>query len=102
MTTVAAAGLLLLIALVLANLPFFTRRFLGVLPAPVKNAWWTLLELLLYYGVFLLLGFAVEAYVGRAQPQQWQFYAMTFLMFLVLAYPGFVWRYLRRGAKESS
>jgi hypothetical protein len=97
MNTGAAALLLLLIATIFANLPFLTTRFLGFFTKPVKTIWWRLLELLIFYGIFLLAGFGLESYVGRVQTQVWQFYAITFLIFLVLAYPGFVWRYLRRG-----
>jgi hypothetical protein len=44
----------------------------------------------------LLIGFALEGAVGRVHTQTWNFYAITFLLFLVLAYPAFVWRHLRR------
>ncbi|WVN41027.1 DUF2818 family protein [beta proteobacterium MWH-UniP1] len=100
MNTGAAAVLLLVIATVLANLPFFTERFFGVFRKPEKTIWWRLLELIVFYGVFLLIGFGLESYVGRSQSQMWQFYAITGLMFLILAYPGFVWRYLRRGRSK--
>jgi hypothetical protein len=102
MNTGAAALLLLVIAIVLSNLPFLTNRFFGFFAKPRKTIWWRLLELIVYYLVFLLLGFALESYVGRSQSQLWQFYAITALIFLVLAYPGFVWRYLRRGRHQES
>jgi hypothetical protein len=102
MNTVAAAVLLVSIAFLLATLPFLTRRVFFAFAPKVKTVWWCLLELLVFYGVFILLGFGLEANVGRAHPQAWQFYAITLLMFLVLAYPGFVWRFLRRGAKTSA
>jgi len=100
MNTVAAAVLLVSIAFILATLPFVTRKVLFAFKPAVKTVWWCLAELLVFYGVFILVGFGLEAKVGSAQPQAWQFYAITLLMFLVLAYPGFVWRFLRRGAKE--
>ena len=96
MNTATAAVLLLVIAIILANLPFFTARLFGVLSRPVKSIWWRFGEMLVYYLIFVALGRGLEGYVGRMQPQAWQFYAITFLVFLVLAYPGFVWRYLRR------
>lgn len=96
MNTGAAAVLLLIVAALLANLPFVTERLFLLVARPSKSAGWRLLELLVYYGCFVALGRGLEAYVSRLQPQAWQFYAITFLMFLVLAYPGFVWRYLRR------
>lgn len=96
MNTGAAALLLLVLAACLANLPFITERFFLLMRRPVKTVWWRLLELLIYYGIFVAIGRGLEAYVGRVQPQAWQFYAITLLVFLVLAYPGFVFRYLRR------
>jgi hypothetical protein len=96
MNTAAAAVLLLVAAIMLANLPFATQRFLLVFPRPVKTMAWCFLELLIFYFIFLGVGLALEANVSRVQTQAWQFFAITFLMFLVLAYPGFVWRYLRR------
>jgi hypothetical protein len=96
MNTVTAAFLLLVMAIVLANLPFFTQRLFGVFAKPAKSIWWRFAEMLVYYLIFVALGRGLEGYVGRMQPQAWQFYAITFLVFLVLAYPGFVWRYLRR------
>ena len=96
MNTGAAALLLLVLAACLANLPFITERFFIFMPRPVKTVWWRLLELLAYYGIFITIGRGLEAYLGRSQPQAWQFYAITLLVFIVLAYPGFVFRYLRR------
>ncbi len=102
MNTAAAALVVLLIGVVLANLPFFTVRFFGIFSRPVKTVWWRLLELVVYYLIFLAIGRGLEAYVGRLQTQLWQFYAITFLIFLVLGYPGFVWRYLRRQRSSDS
>ncbi|MBU3725224.1 MAG: DUF2818 family protein [Burkholderiaceae bacterium] len=104
MNTGAAALLLLVLAACLANLPFVTERFFLVLSRPVKTVWWRLFELLVYYGLFIAIGRGLESYVGRLQSQAWQFYAITLLVFTVLAYPGFVFRYLRRsrGVKRDS
>lgn len=100
MNTGAAALLLLLLAVCLANLPFLTERlFVLIVLGRGKTLAWRLLELLVYYGVFLACGRGLEAYVGRLHAQAWQFYAITLLIFLVLAYPGFVFRYLRRSQR---
>lgn len=101
MNTGAAALLLLVMAAVLANLPFVTERLFGLLARPIKNGWWRLLELTVYYLVFVAIGRGLESYVSRLQPQAWQFYAITFLVFVVLAYPGFIWRYLRKRRKPA-
>jgi len=41
-------------------------------------------------GVALLL----EQRAGRIAPQGWEFYAITGALFITLAFPGFVYRYL--------
>jgi len=53
-----------------------------------------LLEVLVGYVLIGTLGFTMELDLGNAFPQGWEFYAVTLALFLVLAYPGFVWRYL--------
>ncbi|MCD9473053.1 hypothetical protein CJF26_21410 [Photobacterium phosphoreum] len=58
-----------------------------------------LLELLVFYGYTGVLGFALELNMGNMFPQNWEFYAITFSLFLVMGYPGFVYRYLMRHPK---
>jgi Protein of unknown function (DUF2818) len=98
MDTSAAVWLVLLIALVAANLPFVNERLFVVGPqrAP-KVIGWRLLELVLLWGLTLAIGFALEARAGQRQAQGWEFYAALGFTFLTFAFPGFVWRYLRRG-----
>jgi len=60
-----------------------------------------LLELLVLYGLIGMLGFAVEANLGSVFPQRWEFYAVSLSLFLVMAYPGFVVRYLFKRRKPS-
>ena len=97
MTGGAAVWLVLLFALVAANLPFVNERLFVAGPrrAP-KSLGWRVLELVVLYGLTLGLGFAIEARIGQRQPQGWEFYAAFGCFFLTLAFPGFVWRYLRR------
>jgi len=38
----------------------------------------------------------LESRIGNVFPQTWEFYAITACMFVVLAFPGFVLRYLRK------
>lgn len=59
-----------------------------------KSFFIRLLELLLFYYLVGMLGFAFETNIGNVFAQRWEFYAITFSLFLVLAYPGFVYRYL--------
>ena len=89
--------LVLLAALVAANLPFISQRILLVGPKPAHKAfWWRLLELVLLLAITLALGWALEARIGQVAPQGWQFFAAFACLFLTLAFPGFVWRHLRR------
>ena len=90
----AAMSGLLLLALMLANAPFVFSRFLGFAANKQQKPIWLILELLLAYGVFIGIGRAIEAHFGQNAPQAWQFYAVSFCLFLSMAFPGFVWRYL--------
>ena len=93
----AQGWLLLLIGFVAANLPFLTERLLLVGPhrAP-KPLGWRLLELLLLSGLTIALGMAIEARIGQRAPQGWEFYAAALCLMITFAFPGFVWRILRR------
>lgn len=94
----AAVWLVLLIALIAANLPFVNERLFVIGPSRApKLIGWRLLELVVLWGVTLAIGFALEARAGQIQPQGWEFYAALGFTFLTFAFPGFVWRYLRRG-----
>ena len=42
------------------------------------------------------IGFAIESYLGKTTGQRWEFYAITFALFVTFAFPGFVYRYLLR------
>lgn len=93
-------SLVLLAAVIGANLPFINQRWLGVLPrrAP-KTLGIHALELVLCYLLVGALGLGLEHSAGQISPQGWEFYATTAALFLTLAFPGFVYRYLykRRG-----
>ncbi len=93
-------GVLILLALLAANLPFINHRLLVVGPLrQPKSLGWRLLELVSLYFLVGGLGLALEHNAGQIAPQGWEFYAVTGTMFLTLAFPGFVFRYLvhRRG-----
>lgn len=86
------------LAFVGANLPFLNNRFLGVLPlSKPKTLAWRLGELLACYFVVGGIGLALEQSAGQMYPQRWEFYATTAALFLTLAFPGFVFKYLRKG-----
>jgi hypothetical protein len=87
--------LVVLLAIAGATLPFASQRLMGVLAIrTTKTLGIRLLELIACYflvgGVALLL----EKNAGQIAPQGWEFYAITGTMFLTLAFPGFVYRYL--------
>ncbi|WP_284618828.1 DUF2818 family protein [Aquabacterium humicola] len=93
----ASIWLLLGFGFVAANLPFLSERVLLVGPRPAhKSFWWRLLELLLLAGLTIAIGTAIEARIGQRHPQGWQFYAIALCLFATFAFPGFVWRHLRR------
>jgi len=74
------AAIILVMALVAANLPFLVERRLFVLPSPHgKKFAWRLLELVLLYFMVGLVAWLVERNLGAIQPQRWEFYAVTVL-----------------------
>ncbi len=85
---------LLMAGLVAANLPFVTRRLLGLFGPDSKSLGMRLLELVLFYFLVGGIGLLLEKNVGQIAPQGWEFYAITATLFLTFAFPGFVYRYL--------
>jgi hypothetical protein len=97
MTGSGPGWLLLLLGFVFANLPFLTERLLVVGPRrSPKPLGWRLLELLLLSGLLIGLGMLIEARIGQRSPQGWEFYAAVLCLMLTFAFPGFVWRLLRK------
>lgn len=99
----AAPSLVLLAALIAANLPFIGERLFFVIALPRgKGLGWRLLELLALY---FLAGFFTHwlevRQSGTAYAQGWEFYAITLCLFLVFAFPGFVFRYLWRPPRKT-
>lgn len=90
-------ALLLLLALLAANVPFLSQRLALIGPhRPDKSLVWRLAELFVLYLLVGLVGLGIENHAGQIAPQGWEFYAVTLSMFVTLAFPGFVWRYLMR------
>ncbi|MES2978108.1 MAG: DUF2818 family protein [Pseudomonadota bacterium] len=85
----------LLLALVAANLPFLNDRLMAVyrLSSP-KTLALRLAEMVVWYFIVGGAGLLLEQRVGQIAPQGWEFYAITGTLFLTLAFPGFVYRYL--------
>jgi Na+(H+)/acetate symporter ActP len=100
MSQTAIIWALIVLACVTANLPFVNHRLMTVLPlrGATKSLAWRLVELVAWYFIVGGIGLAFEKSVGQIQAQGWEFYAVTGALFLTLAFPGFVYRYLlRRG-----
>ncbi|MCI0399709.1 MAG: DUF2818 family protein [Gammaproteobacteria bacterium] len=96
MSTHIAAWLLVLVAIFAANLPWISDRFLFFLATSGKGKrpWMRLLEWLLLYFLTGLLALGLEKKVtGELHSQDWEFYAVTFSLFVVFALPGFIYRH---------
>ena len=95
MTQTASVWLVVLLAILAANLPFISNRLFAVyaLKAP-KNLAIRLGELVVWYFLAGGLGLYLEQRAGQIAPQGWEFYAITGTLFITFAFPGFTWRYL--------
>ncbi len=95
MSLTVSVWFVIVLALLAANLPFFSQRLFGVvaLRAP-KSLAVRLGELVAMYGLAGGGVLLLEHRAGQIAPQGWEFYAITASLFVTLAFPGFVWRYL--------
>lgn len=87
---------LLLLIFVVANLPWFSNRLFYVIPLKTqpKTLAWCLFELVVLYFVMGAVAFYTErSTMGQVAQQNWEFYAITASLFVVLAFPGFVYKY---------
>lgn len=104
-----AGWLVVAVALAAANLPFANEKLFGLISLPsfakaspqagqarTKSFFVRLLELLVLYFIVGALAYALEYAIGNVFAQGWEFYAITGCLFVVLAFPGFVLRYLRK------
>jgi hypothetical protein len=110
-----ASWIVVAVALAAANLPFANERVFGLFAFPfgkgsleatqtgqarnkprTKSFLARLLELLVLYFLVGLVAWLLESRIGNVFAQGWEFYAVTGCLFLVLAFPGFIFRYLRK------
>ncbi|HEY9281432.1 MAG TPA: DUF2818 family protein [Eoetvoesiella sp.] len=91
----AKVGGLVAVAVLLLAYPGWRNKGRAV----TKSFFDGLLEVLVLYVLIGALGFGFEANIGNPFAQGWEFYAITLSLFVVLAYPGFVYRYLLRHPK---
>ena len=95
MSQTVSVWLVLGAALCAANLPFLSHRlFLVFKLAQPKSLAMRLGEMVVYYFAVGGLGLLLENYGGQIAPQGWEFYAITGTLFITLAFPGFIARYL--------
>lgn len=102
MSQTASVWFVLLVALIAANLPFVNERLLALVPlaSRSKSLALRLAELVLLYFATGGVGLLFERRLGQIAPQGWEFYAVTVALFVVLAFPGFTWRYLLKHRKS--
>lgn len=98
MSQTASIWLVIVAALIAANLPFVNQRWFAVGPqsAARKALPGRLAELVVMYFAVGALALLLERRAGQIAPQAWEFYAITGTLFVTLAFPGFVFRYLMR------
>lgn len=108
MDNAIAAWLVVALAVAAANLPFLSERVFGLIPVPGRSSGQEtgeartkrfplrLLELIVLYFLVGFVARLLESRIGSVYVQTWEFYAVTGCLFLVLAFPGFVLRYLRK------
>jgi len=87
--------LLLITGFVLANMPFVlgNRLFLFI-KVPHKSIVVNFVELFVYFIITGVFAYLLEnKSMGHVAPQTWEFYTVTLFMFLIFAFPGFIYRY---------
>lgn len=90
--------LILLLALVAANLTWFSERFLFLFALPGKKILLIrLLEIFIMYMLIGALAIGLEyKQAGQIHEQSWEFYVITFCLFIVFSLPGFLYEFLFR------
>ncbi len=87
----------------MANLPFVSSRLFGLFALPaMKSGWIRLAELCALYLLTGAFGLLLEQRAGQISKQTWEFYAITAALFVTLAFPGFIYRYLLKHPAKPS
>ncbi len=99
----SASWLLIAVAIAAANLPFINENLFGVIPLKRagqgrrdKSAWLRVFELLVLYFAVGAFAYLLESRIGNVFGQVKEFYMVTVPLFVVLCFPGFILRYLRK------
>ena len=88
---------LLALAIIFANLPFLTQKLFGAVPLARKHFGHHLLELAAGFALTAVLAYLLESRSGAVHPQDWEFYVTVGCLYLIFAFPCFVWRYFWHG-----
>ena len=86
--------LIILIALFLSNIPWFLNNLFIIFPLnKTKTMPLVFFEIIVNYfivGFFVI--FLEKQAIGNIHPQGWEFYVVTFFLFIVLSSPGFIYK----------
>lgn len=95
MTLDIAVWVLLVTAIILANVPwFFTNRLFLFIRVPTKSIVINFVEWFVYFLITGLFAYLLEnKAMGHVKAQDWEFYAVTIFMFAIFSFPGFIYRY---------
>jgi hypothetical protein len=99
-----AVWLLIVLALAAANLPFANERLFGLFrlsKMAVKPAILVAFEVLVYFVLTAAMGLAFETTLSNPFPNGMTLVTIGFCIFLVLGFPGFVFRYLLKRKLET-
>ena len=90
---------ILFLAVILANLPFLNGSRFLIAFSINKNFWLESFEFAIFYCVIGFISLQLEAKDAVVHRQSWHFYVVTFFLFVVFSFPGFVIKYFwrRRG-----
>lgn len=104
MTLDIAVWILLVTAIILANIPWvFANRLFLIIPVLNKTIWINFAEWFLYFLITGLFAYLLEnKAMGHVKSQDWEFYAVAIFMFAIFSFPGFIYRYNLKNFLEKS
>ena len=91
-----AINLLIVTAIILANLPWIMARhiFLFFPLKQEKTLGIVLLEMSAYFLMTVVLGYLLEGKtMGNHMSQAWEFWVTVVFLFMIFSFPGFIYRY---------
>jgi hypothetical protein len=91
-----AVWVLLFTAIVLANIPWIigNRLFIFVNLNRQKTFIMGVIEWFIYFLIMGGLAFLLEkTAMGNIASQEWEFYVVNLFLFMIFAFPGFIYRY---------